>query len=151
MIGFLHTAAGHVAAFTDLVRALDPSVETRHAVHAELLSAAQDRGPTDGAVRAGVEQAIGALVGGGARMVVCTCSTIGDVAERVAIPPGVTVMRVDRPMAERAVALGPRVAVVAAIAVTLAPTRALLQAVAERAGRSVEISDVPCPQAWTRF
>jgi hypothetical protein len=49
-------------------------------------------------------------------------TTIGFLhAER--IPVAVPVLRIDRPMAERAVAAGGRIAVVAAVESTLAPIR----------------------------
>ena len=48
-------------------------------------------------------------------LVVCTCSTIGGVAEATILPNGEHVLRVDRAMAERAVALGSRIIVAAAL------------------------------------
>ena len=64
---------------------------------------------------------------------------------------GIDVLRVDRPMAEQAVAGGDRIAVVAALASTMAPTRALLRETAAAAGRHVTIVDAPCLAAWSHF
>jgi hypothetical protein len=61
------------------------------------------------------------------------------------------VLRVDRAMAERAIALGPRILVAAALASTLGPTRALLLDAAERAGKTVRINELLCDSAWTHF
>jgi hypothetical protein len=151
MLGFLHTAGAHVATFEALAHALAPSIATRHAVRDDLLAAAMTQGPDAPAVRAGVEAAVRALLAGGAVVVLCTCSTLGATAERMDTPAGVTILRVDRPMAERAVEIGGRVAVVAALAATLAPTRALLHAAAARAGRAIEVTEVLCDDAWPRF
>lgn len=151
MLGFLHTAGAHVATFEALAHALAPSIPTRHVVRDDLLAAAGLHGPGDPAVRAGVEEAVRALLADGALVVLCTCSTLGATAEQVDAPAGVTILRVDHPMAERAVDIGRRVAVVAALPATLAPTGALLRAAAARAGRAIEVTEVLCDDAWSRF
>ncbi|BBH65883.1 hypothetical protein ACTI_25680 [Actinoplanes sp. OR16] len=63
----------------------------------------------------------------------------------------VPVVRVDRPMAEAAVALGERIAVVATVASTLEPTMALLRDSAARAGKTVTITSGLCGAAWEFF
>jgi hypothetical protein len=151
VIGFLHTAASHVDTFTRLVRDADAFVPLRHAVHPGLLAAARQVGADRNGVRPGVEQALRPLTEAGARVVVCTCSTLGPAAEEARVAGGTIVMRVDRPMAERAVALGRRIAVVAALCATVEPTRALLFDAASRAGRTIEVRDVLCEDAWTHF
>jgi hypothetical protein len=123
----------------------------RHAVRADLLAAARRDGPDHPLVRAGVGEAVQALLAGGAVVVLCTCSTLGAAAEEVSVPAPATVLRVDRPMAERAVEIGRRVAVVAAVAATLGPTRALVAAVAARAGRTIEVTEILCDEAWPYF
>jgi aspartate/glutamate racemase len=151
MLGFLHTAGMHVATFEALLQGLDPSLPTRHAVRDDLLAAARVHGPQDPAVRAGVEEAVRSLIAAGAGVVLCTCSTIAGAAEQVEVPTGVAILRVDRPMAERAVEVGRRIAVVAALAATLAPTRELLRAAAARVPRAIEVTEVLCDDAWTLF
>ena len=84
-----------------------------------------------------------------ARVVVCTCSTIGDVAERAATK--VPTLRVDRPMARRAVALGARIGVVAALESTLVPTKRLVEEEAAAAGEQPAIELVVVDGAWTDF
>lgn len=147
-IAFLHTAAAHVATFERLMAELGPGIASRHLVEPELLADAR-AGITD-ALAARVRGVVEAAVAEGARVVVCTCSTIGGCVETVS-GPGFTAMRIDRPMAEQAVRVGPRIAVVAALASTLGPTRALLVDAATRAGVEVTITDVLCESAWPRF
>ncbi len=144
-IGFLHTAEVHVPTFRDLLADLGPDVRGVHAVDAGLLADARTDGLTPG-LTARIEDRLAELTAAGADLIVCTCSTIGGVAERHA---GVRVLRVDRPMAEAAVAAGPRIAVVYATASTLGPTRELLTDAA--AGRPVTLIEAPCPQAWVAF
>jgi hypothetical protein len=98
-----------------------------------------------GEVRAALDRA----VDDGARAVLCTCSTIGAVAEEAGA--GVPVLRVDRPMAAAAVARGPRVVVVATSESTLGPTAALVEEEARAAGRSVQVRTLLVDGAWARF
>jgi hypothetical protein len=54
-------------------------------------------------------------------------------------------------MAERAVALGNRILVAAALASTLAPTRALILDAARAADKQIELRDLLCKTAWVFF
>jgi glutamate racemase len=151
VIGFLHTAAANRATFATLLREMDARVDARHTVDETLLADARAAGTVTPAVARRVAAAVEALVGQGAGVVVCTCSTIGAAAEAASRPAGVTVLRVDRPMAERAVELGRRIVVVAALPSTVGPTTDLLRDVARRAQRAVEITEVVCTDAWPHF
>ncbi|MFE0904959.1 aspartate/glutamate racemase family protein [Streptomyces rochei] len=149
MLALLHTSAVHVPVFDALRDAAQPGLELRHHVAAELLDVARRDGPA--AVTGAVREAVLRAVGEGARAVLCTCSTIGQVAEAVAGDAGVPVLRVDRPMAAAAVAAGSRVVVLAALRSTLAPTAALVEDEARRAGRAVEVRSRLVDGAWERF
>lgn len=150
-VGFLHTSAVHVPVFESLVAAADPSVQVVDVVDPSLLEQAQRVGAADADVIAGVTQAIGALVASGADRVVCTCSTIGAVAETIGRQAGIDVARVDRAMAQRAVAAGSRVVVLAAVASTIEPTVELLEAVAASMGSTPELDIRLVEGAWARF
>ncbi|MFD4230753.1 aspartate/glutamate racemase family protein [Streptomyces sp. NPDC058545] len=145
-LALLHTSPVHVPVFEALRDADHPGLALRHLVHEDLLARARDSGPD--AVRGDVESLLVGAVAEGATAVLCTCSTIGGVAESAAESLGVPVLRVDRPMAAAAVARD-RVVVLAAIDDTLPPTLALL---AEEAGdRCVDIRTVLVAGAWARF
>jgi Asp/Glu/hydantoin racemase len=58
------------------------------------------------------------------------------------------VLRVDEPMAERAVAIGSRIGVIATLPSTLEPTAALIQARGPAAGRKVELTTEVVPGAF---
>jgi hypothetical protein len=150
-LAFLHTAKPNVAVFTDLVARLDRSVPTRHELIEDVLAGAVGSGGVTDAMRAQTEAAVLRLIAEGAPVVMCTCSTIGGVAEATRVPTGARVMRIDRPMAEAAVASGRRILVAATLPSTLGPTRALLQQVSNSEGRTIEMVDVLCDQAWPHF
>ncbi len=149
-IGFLHTSPVHVATFDSLVAETSGSVSAKHIVDEELLATARSIGSAHPLVVEGVTVALACLVGEGAEVIVCTCSTIGGTAE---IVPGigVHVLRVDRPMAAAAVASGNRIAVVAALESTLGPTAELLGEESARVGRAPTITLMPCLAAWDRW
>ncbi len=147
VLALLHTSPVHVPVFDALRDEDHPDLELRHTVDEELLTRARIAGPA--AVAGEVRAALGRAVADGADAVLCTCSTIGGVAERA--KAGVPVLRVDRPMAAAAVAIGPRVTVVAALESTLAPTVALVEDEARAAGRPVTVRTLSADGAWARF
>ena len=120
-IAFLHTAATHPVLFDGLVQSIAPGTATRHVVREDLLEQARNQDAASPAVAARVAEAARAAARG-ATLLVCTCSTIGALVEdafRGDASGGCRALRIDRPMAERAVALAEKVAVVAALASTV--------------------------------
>jgi hypothetical protein len=184
-VGLLHTSAAHVPTF----EALLPGVRTRHVVDESLLRDAMTGGFADARMRPGgpadsrtdaaaglrarIAGRLAEAAGEDAAAVLCTCSTIGEVAESLSplslsaslSPPspspassaasaassGVPVLRVDRPMAEAAVRLGGTIGVVATVPSTLGPTEALLREVAEARGIPATLRMLACPEAWPLF
>ncbi|MGA4838400.1 aspartate/glutamate racemase family protein [Streptomyces sp. G45] len=148
-LALLHTSAAHVPVFDALRDADHPGLTLRHLVRAHLLDRARAHGPD--AAADGVRAALADAMAAGADAVLCTCSTIGGVAESHAADAGVPVLRVDRPMAAAAVRTGRRVTVVATVASTLEPTTALLKEEAARHTRTVDVTTVLVDGAWERF
>ncbi len=152
-VGFLHTSPVHVPTFRALVDELLPGAEVIEVVDEFLLDQARRLGTRDVIVIGGVADRIAQLVATDA--VVCTCSTIGGIAELVGHESDTKVVRVDRAMAERAVELAVagagRIAVVAAVDSTLEPTRALLDEVMLATGARADVTLQLVPGAWERF
>ncbi|WP_443058230.1 aspartate/glutamate racemase family protein [Streptomyces sp. NBC_00820] len=149
MLALLHTSPVHVPVFDALRRADHPGLELRHFVDEELLARARRDGPD--AVTADVRDALLRAADAGAAAVLCTCSTIGAVAEAQAGTAGLPVLRVDRPMAAAAVAAGSRVVVLATVESTVAPTVALIEEEARAVGRAVSVRPLLVEGAWERF
>ncbi|WP_437575898.1 hypothetical protein [Sorangium sp. So ce887] len=150
MIAFLHTAGVHVETFSRLVRNVDDTIPVRHEVQESLLADALEAGAITDGIRSATATVVQALASDGAKVVVCTCSTLGGVAEAVPVSDCV-VMRIDRPMAEQAVASGRRILVLAALRSTFEPTVALLRQIASDARRSIDVAEVLCGRAWRLF
>jgi hypothetical protein len=149
--GFLHTASVHVDVFTGLLAEISPDDIAVHVTDESLLADACRRHGVDDDLRHRIGVRLDELATVGAVAVVCTCSTIAGAAEEIGRDGGAEVLRVDRPMAEMAVAAGDRIAIVAALESTIGPTRALLLESAAHLGRPVTLTDSPCPAAWTHF
>jgi len=147
---FLHTSPVHIATFDRLLAELAPEIPVQHLVDESLLQEARTTGITTQLTQRVTERIVDGLAMDGAVML-CTCSTIGGCAEAVSQEAERPVLRVDRAMAEKAVALGPHIVVVAALASTLAPTRQLLLEVATALNKPVQIDEVLCTDAWAKF
>ncbi|MEV0738503.1 aspartate/glutamate racemase family protein [Streptomyces sp. NPDC050549] len=149
MLALLHTSPAHVPVFDALRDEDQQGLELRHFVDEELLARARREGPE--AVTDAVRDVLEEAVAEGARAVLCTCSTIGAVAESAGVGVGVPVLRIDRPMAAAAVAAGTRVVVAATLESTLGPTVALVEEEARRSGRPVAVRTLLVEGAWARF
>jgi Asp/Glu/hydantoin racemase len=143
-IGFLHTADVHVGTFRALAAELAPDAADVHLVDPTLLT--PDLTPE---LRKRLQTRLRELRDAGADVILCTCSSLGGHAERA--DPGIPVVRIDRPMAEAAVAAGGRIAVVVTAESTLEPTLDLLRECAGRAGKHVTLLPYPCFPAWDLF
>jgi hypothetical protein len=139
-----------MATFDRLLATSGANVTTRHIVDEDLLRDARDHGITPELVRR-IHVAIEAAFAADAAVVLCTCSTIGGVAEQAGQALGRPVQRVDRAMAAQAVASGKRIVVVAALESTLPATRDLLREEAARKGKHIDLVEHVCDGAWARF
>ncbi len=84
-------------------------------------------------------------------VILITCSTMNRAfpeVQKAVQPMGVPVIQIDRPMMERAVAIGGRTLVVATHGPTVHSTQALLQETAHAAGRELTFSGVTEEAAW---
>jgi hypothetical protein len=150
-LGLLHTSSANRDRFSALLREMSPGdVTVIHNVREELLREALDDVPEARQVAA-ISAALAELHASGARQVLCTCSSIGRLAELAGARLGLPTLRVDRPMAERAVSLGRRILVVACLPSTLIPTTALLREAADESGRAIDIETMFLPSAWRLF
>jgi hypothetical protein len=149
-LAFLHTAAIHEDSFEKLCKEIAPALKVRHVVDEALLGQARENGLT-GALVAKVHDAVIRAADTGAAVVVCTCSTVGGLAEATNTAGKFIAMRIDRAMADIAVSTGGRILVIAALASTLEPTRALLQSSARNANVDIKLVESLVEDAWASF
>ncbi len=136
----IHTVEGNVKVFGDLVQEIAPGLPAEHVVDESLLGDTITAGTLTDDVRARFRERAEAARRDGADIIMLTCSSVGPSADGLGDELGVTVLRVDEAMAERAVELGPRVGVAATLPTTLGPTSDLIERAAETLGRPVQVT-----------
>lgn len=151
-ISFLHTADVHIQTFNGIFGKLDADIVLDHAVHPEWLDEARRQGLTaDLSARVSAH-----LKGQAARSdaVICTCSTLGPIAEALSREDQ-SIIRIDAPMMRRAAAHGGRILVAIAVESTRAPTLAVLTTALQESARQPPqdplIEVVECFDAWPHF
>lgn len=77
----------------------------------------------------------------GAAALLNACSSVGEAASAARPAIGIPLIKIDEVMAEQAVAVGPRIGVVATVKTTLEPTVRLIKAKAAAAGRAIEVTE----------
>jgi len=77
----------------------------------------------------------------GAVALLNACSSVGEAASAARAAISIPIIKIDDTMAERAVAAGPRIGVVATVKTTLEPTVRLIKAKAAAAGKSIEVTE----------
>jgi hypothetical protein len=145
MLTLFHTTASNETLFRGLLAEMGPEIPARHVLAADLLDRATAEGRVTPEIAADVKERMRAALEGGSRMLLCTCSTLGTCADEMNDP---RVLRVDRAMAQRAVAKGGRVLVAACVASTLEPTVKLLR---ESAPETPRIETLLMADLWPHF
>ena len=111
-LSFLHTSPIHIPTFDALIKDQAPDIPVTHLVGEDFLSEARDKGISPELTKR-IHNKIIAAIDDGANVVLCTCSSIGGSAESANSLTPVPVIRVDRPMAEKAVSIGAKTIVLA--------------------------------------
>ncbi|MFI7700427.1 aspartate/glutamate racemase family protein [Nonomuraea sp. NPDC049480] len=147
-LGLIHTSATLVEVFARLCGEHLPGVETFNIVDDSLIKNTIAAGRLTPSTARRVSGHIASAEAAGADHILVTCSSIGAAVEAAEPLTGVPVTRVDRPMADRAVALGPRIGVLATLSTTLEPTADLVRRRAQAAGREIGLTARVCEGAF---
>lgn len=147
-LALIHTSATLVPVFQQLCREKLPDVDTFNIVDDSLVHAIGQKGSLTPDIAQRVAAYIASAASGDADYILVTCSSIGPAVEEAAKTTAVPVLRVDQPMADRAVAAGRRIGVIATLATTLDPTADLVLRRAALACKPVELTSRLCPGAF---
>ena len=149
-IAFLHTARSHVASFERLASSLKADLRIKHWVDEDLLAQALNDGLSP-ELEIRIKLAMTNAAASGAKVVVCTCSSIASVAESLQDTTGFVSMRIDRAMANEAVRLGQRILLVAALESSLTPSKELIEDSARTLAKSPDLTLLHIEEAWGFF
>jgi Asp/Glu/hydantoin racemase len=134
--------------FNELAARIMPDTRVLHFVDESLIKNTIAAGKLERSTMRRVISLIGSSFDAGADVALVTCSSIGPAVDMAARLYDQPVLRVDRPMAERAVATGRRIGVLATLNTTLKPTADLVRAVAAEEGKEIEIVEHLCEGAF---
>lgn len=147
-LALVHTSPTLTPLFTQLAAKWLPEVDVFHLVDETLIKNTIAAGHLQKITMRRTIALITSAVESGADAVLVTCSSIGPGIDMAAALHDTPVLRVDRPMAQAAVAQGRRIGVVATLPTTLKPTRDLVQSCADAVGKPVELVDCLCSGAF---
>jgi Asp/Glu/hydantoin racemase len=147
-LGLIHTSATLVPVFAELCSKYLPHVKTFNIVDDSLIKNVISCGELTPATARRVVNYAGSAQDAGADYILFTCSSIGAAVEASAALTKVPVLRVDQPMADKAVQTGKRIGVIATLPTTLQPTSDLVKRRAAVAGKEIELSAVLCEGAF---
>lgn len=147
-LGLIHTSATLVPVFADLCNKYLPGVKTFNIVDDSLIKNTIACGELTPATSRRVVNYAGSAQEAGADFILFTCSSIGPAVEMAASLTKVPVLRVDQPMADKAVQMGNKIGVIATLSTTLEPTTDLVKRRAAAAGKEIEIVSRLCEGAF---
>lgn len=147
-LGLVHTSATLVPVFAQLCKEKLPDVETFNIADDSLVKGIMAAGSLTPQIARRVAGYLESAELAGADYILVTCSSIGPAVEAGAKLRGVPVLRVDQPMADKAVATGKKIGVVATLRTTLEPTADLISRRAADAGKEVAITSKLCEGAF---
>ena len=147
-LGLIHTSATLVPMFADLCSKYLRDVKTFNIVDDSLIKNTIAIGELTADTSRRVVNYAASAQEAGADYILFTCSSIGAAVEAAAALTNVPVLRVDQPMADKAVQIGKKIGVIATLSTTLNPTSDLVKRRAAIAGKEIELKSVLCEGAF---
>lgn len=147
-LGLIHTSATLVPVFAQLCKDKLPGVETFNIADDSLVKGIITAGSLTVQIGRRVASYLESAELAGADYIMVTCSSIGPAVEAGAKLIGVPVLRVDQPMADKAVMSGKKIGVIATLKTTLEPTADLISRRAGAAGKKIELISRLCEGAF---
>lgn len=147
-LGLIHTSATLVPVFGQLCKEKLPGVNVFNIADDSLVKGIMKAGSLTPTIARRVAGYLESAELAGADYIMVTCSSIGAAVEAGAKLIGVPVLRVDQPMADKAVITGKKIGVIATLRTTLEPTADLISRRAALAGRQIELTSRLCEGAF---
>ena len=141
-LALIHTVGPLVPVFASLADELLPGVERMDTVDEGLLGETIAAGRIPAATAERLEGHVRTALERGADLVLVTCSSMGPAVDALATARGWPLVRVDEAMADRAIATGRRIGVIATLRTTLEPTADLVRARARVLGRAPDDMEI---------
>lgn len=138
-VGFVHTVVALADRFKQQMAELFPDVRSFHIVDESLIHDVLESGELTSSIIRRLSAHVVLAREGGADLIMVTCSSTSpgvDVARKLVDVP---VLKIDDPMAEKAVEMAESIGVLATVKTTLVPSTELIESKARIKGKSVTI------------
>ncbi|RSY78365.1 Asp/Glu/hydantoin racemase [Sphingomonas koreensis] len=147
-LGLVHNSPMLAGVFNEIAARVMPDVRILHFVDESTIKNTIAAGHLQKSTMRQVIRLVGSTFDAGCDVAMVTCSSIGRAVEMAADLYDQPVLRVDRAMAEQAVASATRIGVVATLSTTLDPTADLVRRVAAEQGKAIELVAHLCEGAF---
>jgi len=147
-LGLVHNSPMLAPVFNEIAARVMPDVRILHFVDESTIKNTIAAGHLQKSTMRQVIRLVGSTFDAGCDVAMVTCSSIGRAVEMAAELYDQPVLRVDRAMAEQAVASAKRIGVVATLSTTLDPTADLVRRVAAEQGKDIELVAHLCEGAF---
>ena len=135
----LGTSSSNHLDIKNAIHALDPTVRVNLLTEDSLIEdVLSNEGPTPGIIRRMTAYAALAQEAG-ADLILNQCSSVSEVVDLYEKTLDIPVLKIDQPMAEKAVAMGTKIALVTTNTTTVGPSKRLLYRMAEKIGKEIEV------------
>jgi Asp/Glu/hydantoin racemase len=138
-VAAVYTAAGIVDPCVQMFEDLNPDVELVNIVDSMLIFDINRAGTITPAIERRTLNYFRAAGNSDADAVLCTCSSIGEIADRANVSLDIPMFKIDSPMIHRAAEIGGRIGVIATLRSTLDPTIRFLRRTAHEQGSKIEV------------
>jgi Asp/Glu/hydantoin racemase len=148
-LGLIHTVTSLVPVFFDLVRRYLPDWDAFNIIDESLLRNTIRAGHLERATCRRLTLYVWSAADAGADAVMVTCSSLGPAVDAAMPLSPVKLFRVDEAMADAALDIGGRIAILATLGTTLQPTHELIERRARLRGISTTVIHSVCEGAFT--
>ena len=135
----VHTALAMVEPTTELFKKYLPDVKLNHIVDDSLIQEVIEFNKVTQAVAKRLVNCFHMAVDARAEIIFNTCSSIGEIAQMARKMIPIPLLKIDDPMAIKAVESASRIGVLATLPSTLTPTANLLKAMANERNKKIEV------------
>lgn len=142
-IAFLHTSDVHVERFENLVKKFDKNIQTKHYVNENLLNYALKNSQLDSE---GFKKELQNIRKTNPNLIICTCSTYGEECDN-----SNDIKRIDFPIANYLVSKHKKIALVYTASSTERVSSYLIQRIANKQNKEIEILTCDCSESWVHF
>ena len=147
-LALIHTSATLVPVFAELCGKYLPGIKTFNIVDDSLIKNTIASGKLMPDTARRVVNYAASAEDAGADYILFTCSSIGAAVETAATLVSAPVLRVDKPMADKAVQIGKKIGVIATLSTTLEPTADLVKRSAAAVNKEITLFSKLCEGAF---